>query len=208
MATGIRRGAGIKDRNISESAGIQPHKLDLSYASESAFLTAKSNNDENSSSAEEGDFFYDSTANGLKVYNGTDWDTSVGAVPKIVAYQETFSYADMTDGGSTSGTFVLSHTIPAGAVYMQTTCHGITGFAGDSSATIQVGDGTDVDRYTTGTPSVFTTAAAGVSLGAASGTAWHTAAVASPTVTITSGTDFGAVNAGSITITLFYYRPV
>jgi len=70
------------------------------------------------------------------------------------------------------------------------------------SATIQVGDGTDVDRYTTGTPSVFTTAVA-IDLGVLSGTAIHIAAV-TPKITITASADFTAVTAGTLTIKLFY----
>ena len=82
----------------------------------------------------------------------------------------------------------------------------ITGFAGDTSAVITVGDGTTVDRYNTGTPTVFTTAAAGVGLGVVSGTAFH-AAAKTPVVTITSAADWGSVTAGQITLTLLYYIP-
>ena len=73
MATGKRGGRGVRDRNIGESAGIRPYKLDLVYATEALYLAAKSARGENSSSAEEGDFFYDSTTNSLKVHNGTEW---------------------------------------------------------------------------------------------------------------------------------------
>jgi len=79
----------------------------------------------------------------------------------------------------------------------------VTGFAGDTSATITIGDGTDADRYNTGTPSVFATAT-DIDAGAVSGTAYH-AAAATPTLIVTSGSDFGAVTAGSVTITIFYY---
>jgi hypothetical protein len=63
--------------------------------------------------------------------------------------------------------------------------------------------GGDTDRYMTGTPSVFTTAAQGVDLGVPSGTAWHTAA-AVPTALITSAADFTNVVAGALTLKLFY----
>lgn len=129
------------------------------------------------------------------------------AVPKIVVYQETITRAAMTDGGATAGTIALSTTIPAGAVFLKSTIHSITGFAGDTTAVITIGDGTDVDRYNTGTPDVFSTVAAGVDMGAPSGTAFHSAAK-TPTVTITSTADFTNVSAGAATITLFYYRPV
>jgi hypothetical protein len=128
-------------------------------------------------------------------------------VPKLVVYQETVLFSQFTDGGGAAGTFDLSHSIPAGAVYARSTVHAITGFTGDTSATMTLGDGTDVDRYNTGTPSLFTTAAAGVDLGAPSGTLWHTAAK-TPVLTVTSGSDWGLVVAGAVTVTLFYYRPV
>jgi len=111
--------------------------------------------------------------------------------------------ADFTDGGSTIGTYALKATIPAGAWVHQTILQNVTGFTGDTSATIQVGDGTDVDRYSTGTPSVFTTVAA-ADLGVPSGTKIHTAA-ATVTVTITSAADFTNVAAGQFTIKIFFY---
>jgi len=123
-------------------------------------------------------------------------------LPKLVAYQETVSFDDFTDGGSTSGTLALGTTIPKGAVFLNSLIDNVVGFIGDTSAVITIGDGTDVDRYNTGTPSVFATADA-VSAGAASGTAFHSAAK-TPTLTVTSASDFTSISAGSATITLFY----
>lgn len=130
---------------------------------------------------------------------------SLLGAPKLVTYQETVGYAAFTDGGGASGTFSLSTSIPAGARFLNTLVTAITGFAGDTSAVLIVGDGTDTDRYNTGTPSVFATAAAGVDMGAPSGTAWHTAAK-TPILTVTSATDWGAVNAGALTVTLFWLQ--
>jgi len=125
---------------------------------------------------------------------------------RLVSYQQTISYSEFTDGGSTLGTLALGCTIPAGAVFDRCLVTGITGFTGDTSAVITVGDvDGDVDRYNTGTPSVFTTATAGCDLGAPSGTLWHTAAVV-PDVHITSASDFTLVTAGALTITLFWYQ--
>ena len=131
---------------------------------------------------------------------------SLLGTPKLTAYQETILFSQFTDGGGASGTLNLSTTIPAGARYLATLITAITGFTGGASATIIVGDGTDTDRYNTGTPSVFATAAAGVDMGAPSGTAWHTAAK-TPVVTVTEAADFGLITAGAATLTLFYYAP-
>lgn len=124
-----------------------------------------------------------------------------GEKARLVTYQQTVARANFTDGGGTSGTLALSCTIPAGAVYNQSLLTTLVGFAGDTSATIVVGDGSDVDRYSTGTPSVFTTAAAGADLGVPSGTKFHSAD-RTPTITITSNADFTNVTPGSFLITL------
>lgn len=110
--------------------------------------------------------------------------------------------ADFTDGGSTSGTLDLGQLIPEGAQYRRTVLRDLTGFTGDTSATIQIGDGSDVDRYSASTPSVFTTATA-VDLGAPSGTLVHTAEK-TPRITITSASDFTNVAAGSFTVYMYY----
>jgi len=127
---------------------------------------------------------------------------STGA--RLASIQQTVALADFTDGGGTSGTVVLRDGIPVGALAVQTLIDDVTGFAGNTSAVLTVGDGTDADRYNTGAPDVFSTATA-VAAGAVSGTALHTTAVNTVTVTVTSATDFSAVTAGEATITIFYY---
>lgn len=126
---------------------------------------------------------------------------------KLVSFQQFVTRAQFTDGGGAAGTFSLNVSIAAGDRFAFALITNITGFTGDTSAVITVGDGTDVDRYNTGTPSVFTTASQGVDMGVPSGTAWHTAA-ATPVLTVTSAADFTNVTAGSLTITLFYYGVV
>ena len=130
-----------------------------------------------------------------------------GEATELVSYTEVVSLADFTDGGATVGTVDLNTSIPAGAVFARTLINPITGFIGDTSATATIGDGTDVDRYNTGTPNVFADAAAGVDFGAPSGTVFH-AAAKTPKVTVTTNADFTSVTAGSLTITIFYYQNV
>jgi len=121
----------------------------------------------------------------------------------INVVQETVTRAMFTDGGAAVGTYKMTASVPVGAVAIRTMLTNITGFTGDTSAVITVGDGTDVDRYNTGTPSVFTTATA-VDGGVASGTVYHSAAK-TPVLTVTSATDFTAVTAGAVTVTILYY---
>lgn len=127
---------------------------------------------------------------------------------RLVSYQQTVTVAEFTDGGSTTGTLDLGITIPAGAVFAQSLVTGLTGFAGDTSATLQIGDGTDVDRYSTGTPSVFATASAGADAGVPSGTKFHSA-VKTPKLTVTGNADFTSIVSegnGAMTVTLFWYE--
>jgi hypothetical protein len=126
------------------------------------------------------------------------------AVPKVVAYQQTVGFAAFTGVGAV-GTLALATSIPAGAVFLRAMITALTGFTGDTSAVITIGDGTDVDRYNTGTPDVFATAAAGVDLGVPSGVLFHDAAK-TPTVKVTSGAAFSSVVAGAVTISLFWYQ--
>lgn len=132
----------------------------------------------------------------------TGLDDDWGPVGGVLVLSETVAYSQFTDGGGTSGTYVMKQTIPAGAIALRSRIGNIVGFTGNTSAVITIGDGSDVDRYNTGTPSVFTTAAQGVDAGAVSGTAWHTAAI-QPVITITSGTDFTLVTAGRVTVKIF-----
>jgi len=130
--------------------------------------------------------------------------SGVTTVGPLVKLEETVAFDDFTDGGAAVGTFDLTvGTIPAGATVLAAAITAVTGFAGDTSATMTIGDGTDADRYNTGTPNVFATAAAGVDAGAVSGTAYH-AAAKTVKLTVTTNADFTSVSAGSVTVELTY----
>lgn len=125
-----------------------------------------------------------------------DWSMGVHCIQQRVAF------GDFTDGTAAVGTLVLTEGIPAGAWVLRTVLQDLTGFTGDTSCVLTVGDGTDVDRYNTGTPSIFTTAVA-VDMAAPSGVQIHVLAK-SVTLTATSATDWGAVAAGAFTIRIYY----
>lgn len=131
------------------------------------------------------------------------------AKPRVRCVTETVTAASLTDGGAAVGTKTLTAAIPAGARYLATTCTALVGFAGDTSAVVTIGDGTDVDRYNTGTPDLFTTAAAGVDLGVASGTAFH-ATAKTVVVTVTSAADITPViaGAGSVALQFWFLEPI
>ena len=121
----------------------------------------------------------------------------------IVKVAETAAFGDFTNGGAAVGTFEFSTDIPIGATFLYAAVTAVTGFAGDVSAVLTIGDGSDVDRYNTGTLNVFATAANGVAAGDPSGTRYHTAAK-TRTLTITVDADWDSVTAGSVTVELFY----
>lgn len=118
-------------------------------------------------------------------------------------FDERVTRSQFTDGGSTVGTYTLKGTIPVGAEIARCLVTNVTGFIGDTSATMTVGDGSDVDRYNTSTIPVFTTAAM-VATGAPSGTLPHVAAIR-PVLTVTSGSDFTNVTAGAVTVRIIYW---
>lgn len=113
-------------------------------------------------------------------------------VPNIQKMSGLVVAALLTDGGGASGTAVSTETIPAGAIILGSKVIVGAGFAGNVSATLQLGDGSDPDRYNTGTPSVFATAANGIETGAPSGSKLQTTA-GTVTATITSSSDIGLV---------------
>lgn len=124
-------------------------------------------------------------------------------IPEYIIAREVYEesgigFADFTDGEGASGTYTCGFTLPVGYFIERCWLTNVTGFAGDSTATIIVGDGTDTDRLNTGTPSVFTTATA-IDLGAVSGTQLVATAF-KPVLTIAEDSDWGDVAAGELTI--------
>lgn len=124
--------------------------------------------------------------------------------PKLGVITETVGFAAFTDGLAADGTYIITSSIPAKAIFLYSKVKVPAGFAGNVSAVLTIGDGSDPDRYNTGTPSVFATAANGVEMGAPSGTRYHPTAMATVTLTVTGGSDFTAINAGSLTVSLYY----
>lgn len=131
-----------------------------------------------------------------------DRDDDWGLLGGNHVLQQRVTRAEFTDGGSASGTFVLTEKIPVGAWVEQVILKDVTGFTGNTSATLTVGDGTDPDRYNTGTPSVFTTALA-IDMGVPSGTKVHVTE-ATVTLTIAGNSDFTSITAGAFTICIHY----
>lgn len=124
--------------------------------------------------------------------------------PRLNRFSETVTYNQFTDGGGTSGTYQLAGTVPAGATFAQLMVNVVTGFTGDTTAVYTVGDGSDVDRYNTGTPSCLAAANPATS-GIPSGVREHVTAIR-PTITVTGGADFTSIAAGKMVVTAFWYE--
>jgi len=116
---------------------------------------------------------------------------------------EAVDHAQFTDGSGASGTLKLTRKLPKGAIFLYSKVQVVEAFLGDTSAVLLIGDGSDADRYNTGTPSVFTLAADGVEMGPPGGNRFH-AAVQEITLTVTGGSDWGAITAGKLKLKLYY----
>jgi hypothetical protein len=148
-------------------------------------------------------YHYVSSGITIKYTKMADNDDSANWYGEGCIYNLGVAYDDLTDGGAAVGTLVMTADIPAGATATKSVVRNVVGWAGDTSAVLTIGDGTDADRYNTGTPSIFANAAI-VDMGAVSGTALHTSAVTTPTLTVTSGSDYGAVSAGSLDVYIYF----
>ena len=118
-------------------------------------------------------------------------------------------FSEFTDGAGTSGTFALTDTIPAGSVGLFTKVDVITGFTGDTTAVMDVGDGSDADKFSYTTFNVFT-AAKGLmeqhdagAAGTETGLSLITTA-ATVTLTVTGGADFTSITAGELEVAVYY----
>jgi hypothetical protein len=112
----------------------------------------------------------------------------------------------MTDGGSTSGYIDFTTALPIGAVPLSSQFACSAGFAGDTTATWQLGISGTLDKYSTTTSNSCFTAITTSSLTKTTGLT-GTNAAQTPRLTITSSADFTSVvsnGTGVGVATLFY----
>ena len=128
-------------------------------------------------------------------------------IPEITYLtSQELDHAAFTDNAGTATGFIdfTSGTLPVGAIPLGWKAVTSEGFAGDVSATVQVGVTGDVDRFTADVSgscfTAITVGSAALAVDAAKGIA----AVATPRVTVTTNADFTSVSAGKMVVTVYY----
>ena len=110
-------------------------------------------------------------------------------------------FSDFTDNTDATGTYTSTIVLPVDFFISRCVLVNLTGFTGDTSAAITVGDGSDVDRLHAGTPSVLASLAA-LELGVPAGTACVATAF-SPVCIVTGGADFTSISAGGFDLVVY-----
>jgi hypothetical protein len=120
------------------------------------------------------------------------------------------TYDEFTDGGGASGTKTLAKQIPAGSFVLGSKVKVTEGFSGDTTAVMDIGDGSDADLFSLTTHNVLS-AASNLVEGAAAGTASDSYSGIVPiasdttiTLTVTGASDFGLITAGKMFVEVFY----
>jgi len=112
-------------------------------------------------------------------------------------------YSDFTDGGSTSGTLDLTQTLPVGAFVLGTKVKVTTGFSGDTTATLAVGNTSDTNKYTDNTTvNVLAAATVGES---AEDPLEFIASATTVRLTVTGAVAFSSIGAGKMLVEVFYF---
>lgn len=125
--------------------------------------------------------------------------------PLFNVLSETVVIGDFTDNANTTGYADLSNSIPEGSVVLGWQADVKTGFTGDSSATVQVGESGNVDRFSAKTDnSCYTADVVGSGAPTVSTDQGYLAGDVTPRVTVTGGADFGSVAAGEMDIKVLY----
>ena len=117
---------------------------------------------------------------------------------------QALAFGSFTDNGNTTGYIDFSEFLPAGAMVLGWKSTVSAGFAGDTTAVMQVGVSGDVDAFSADTAQSCLAAGVIGSASLASTSATPIATASTPRVTVTGGADFGSISAGSMIVDVFY----
>jgi hypothetical protein len=128
-----------------------------------------------------------------------------GMIKSIVS--QVLNYDDFTDNEDETGYIDFDTDLPAGAMPIGWRAVVTEGFAGDTTAVMEVGIDGDVDKYSANTAQSCLPAGTVGSMVLAAD-AWTAHATAkTPRVTVTGTANFTAINAGSMQVEIFYIEP-
>lgn len=124
---------------------------------------------------------------------------------KTHVFAQTIAFGDFSDGGGATGHVDLDVPIPAGATVKSWQADVKTGFTGDTTAVIQVGEAGNLDRFTSKTDnSVFAAAVVGSVAPSVTGDPSYCAADTTLRVTVTSDSDFSNIAAGELDLKIVF----
>lgn len=152
-----------------------------------------------------------SLRSGFKIGEVTNYRESGKALvlvdtdPLINVLSETVAFGDFTDNTDTTGYIDLSNSLPEGALVLGWQASVVTGFTGDTSAVVQVGESGNVDRFSAVTAnSCLTADVVGSPAAAVAANHGYLAAAVTPRVTVTGAADFTSISAGEMDMRLIY----
>ncbi len=136
----------------------------------------------------------------MKAYVYGEGEAVKDVPAKIVS--QTLKIGDFTDNEDATGYIDFDTNLPANAVPLGWKAEVSAGFTGDTSATMQVGISGDLDKFSGSTAADCSSTG---TIGApANNDAVLSSSAQTPRVTVTGGSDFGSITAGSMVVTLYY----
>ncbi len=129
------------------------------------------------------------------------------SLPRVSVTSQSVAFGDFTDNTNATGYVDLTTAMPAGAVPIATKFVVSTGFTGDTTAIVQAGIAGTLDMFTENTDQSVL-AAATVGSTPTPDCADGMNAVKTIRVTVTGGSDFGAITAGVMVVFVYYLATV
>lgn len=118
---------------------------------------------------------------------------------------QALAYGSFTDNEDATGYIdFTTGSLPAGAIVLGWKATVSAGFTGDTTAVVQVGVEGDVDAFSADTAQSCLAAATVGSASLAAASATPIASATTPRVTVTGGSDWGGIEAGSMVVEIYY----
>jgi len=142
-----------------------------------------------------------SGATGLVVVKVHQDQETMGEISSLTS--EELDHAAFTDGGGAAGYIDVAEKLPARSLVLGTAINVTEGFAGDTTAVVQVGVAGDTDRFSSVTDQSVL-AIGRVAMGIPADGQDGFADEQTVRVTVTGGADWGNITAGKMFVTIYY----